>query len=107
MFYCPSSFHLSSRIGEDESCIPDALDEMKSTLESNQKLTPKEERNLKKIREHLQKLRPELAEQEFVDALACFFFKHRGIFIHSLKLDDLKRMGESIRREREILNQWK
>ena len=29
-----------------------------------------------------------MAEQEFVDALACFFYKQRGIFIHSLKLDE-------------------
>ena len=33
-------------------------------------------------------MRPQLAEQEFVDALACFLFQKRGIFIHSLKLDD-------------------
>ena len=88
MFYCPASFNFSSRIGENESCVPDALDEMKSSLEVNPNLTPKETRNLKNIRDHLQKLRPELAEQEFVDALACFFYNKRGIFIHSLKLDD-------------------
>lgn len=88
MFYCPSSFHLSARIGEDESCIPDALDEMKASLESEQHLSSKDERNLKQIRSHLQKLRPELAEQEFVDTLASFFYNQRGIFIHSLKLND-------------------
>merc|ERR1719481_479589 len=48
----------------------------------------KEQSTLKKIQMHLRKLRPQLAEQEFVDALACFFFQKRGIFIHSLKLDD-------------------
>ena len=88
MFYCPTSFNFSSRIGENESCVPDALDEMKAKLEVNPNSTPKDRQNLKKIREHLQKLRPELAEQEFVDALACFFYKQRGIFIHSLKLDE-------------------
>ena len=88
MFFCPTSFNFSSRIGENESCVPDALDEMKSSLELNPNLTPKERHNLDKIRDHLQKLRPELAEQEFVDALACFFYNKRGIFIHSFKLDD-------------------
>merc|ERR1711994_216111 len=61
---------------------------MKASLENKQNLNPKEEANLKVIRNHLQKLRPQLAEQEFVDALACFFYQQRGIFIHSLKLDD-------------------
>ena len=88
MFYCPTSFNFSSRIGENESCVPDALGKMKSSLEVNSHLTTKERQNLEKIRDHLQKLRPELAEQEFVDALACFFYQERGIFIHSLKLDD-------------------
>ena len=88
MFYCPSSFNFSSRIKNDESCVPDALDYMKASLEGKQNLTNQEKQNLKKIREHLQILRPGLAEKEFVDALACFFYKQRGIFIHSLKLDD-------------------
>ena len=87
MFYCPTSFNFSSRIGEKESCVPDALDKMKSSLELNPNLTRKETQKLKKIRDHLQKLRPELAEQEFVDALACFFYNTRGIFIHSLQFD--------------------
>ena len=88
MFYSPTAFNFSSRIGKDETCVPDALDEMKISLESKQQPSPKDERNLRKIRDHLRKLRPELAEQEFVDALACFFYSQRGIFIHSLKLDD-------------------
>ena len=88
MFYAPASFNLDSRIKENESCVPDALEEMQTELDSKQQLTSKEKRNLKKIRDHLQKLRPQLSEQEFVDALACFFYNHRGIFIHSLKLDD-------------------
>ena len=88
MFYCPTAFNFSSRIGENETSIPDALDEMKTSIESKQQLTPKDQRNLRKIRDHLQKLRPELTEQEFVDSLACFFYKQRGIFIHSLKLDE-------------------
>ena len=61
---------------------------MKLSLEAKQQRTPRDERNLQKIRDHLRRLRPELAEQEFVDALACFFYSQRGIFIHSLKLDD-------------------
>ena len=88
MFYCPTAFNFSSRIGDDETCVPDELDEIKDSLESKGNLSLQEMENLKIIREHLQKLRPELAEQEFVDALACFFYKHRGIFIHSLKFDE-------------------
>ena len=88
MFYAPASFNFDSRIKNDESCVPDALDEMQASLESKENLTLKESMNLKKIQDHLRKLRPQLAEQEFVDALACFFYQQRGIFIHSLKLDD-------------------
>ena len=88
MFYCPTAFNFSSRIGTDESSVPDTLDEMKISLGSKKHLSRKDKENLEKIRKYLEKLRPELAEQEFVDALACFFYKNRGIFIHSLKLDD-------------------
>ena len=87
MFYAPSAFNFDSRIGENSS-VPDVLDQMQASLESKQNLTSNDQINLKKIQVHLRKLRPQLAEQEFVDALACFFFQKRGIFIHSLKLDD-------------------
>ena len=87
MFYAPTAFNFDSRIGE-ESSVPDTLDQMQASLESKENLTLKEQNTLKKIQAHLRKLRPQLAEQEFVDALACFFFQKRGIFIHSLKLDD-------------------
>ena len=87
MFYAPSAFNFDSRIGETSS-VPDVLDQMQASMESKKNLTQKEQSNLKKIQAHLRKLRPQLAEQEFVDALACFFFQKRGIFIHSLKLDD-------------------
>ena len=87
MFYCPAAFNFDSRIGSKETSVPDVLDGMKASLETKQNLTPQEEANLKVIRNHLQKLRPQMAEQEFVDALACFFYQQRGIFIHSLKLD--------------------
>ena len=88
MFYAPASFNFDSGIKNGESCVPDALDEMQASLESKENLTLKESKNLKKIQDHLRKFRPQLAEQEFVDALACFFYQRRGIFIHSLKLDD-------------------
>ena len=29
MFYCPTAFNFSSRIGDDETCVPDQLDEIK------------------------------------------------------------------------------
>ena len=38
MFYCPTSFNFSSRIEEDETCVPDGLDEMtisKEIIEEN------------------------------------------------------------------------
>ena len=88
MFYCPTAFNTDSRMQTNETSVPDVLDKMKASLEAKQKLTQKEKTNLKVIQNHLKKLRPQLAEQEFVDALSCFFYQHRGIFIHSLKLDD-------------------
>ena len=88
MFYCPTAFNTDSRIRSTETSVPAVLEEMQVSLESKQILTSIEQANLKIIRDHLSRLRPQLAEQEFVDALACFFYQHRGIFIHSLKLND-------------------
>ena len=100
MFYAPTAFNFDSRIGET-SCVPDALDQLQSSLESNVNLTLKELKNLKKIRLHLQNLKPQMAEQQFVDALACFFYQKRGIFIHSLKLDQhLKTLTDKARHHR-------
>ena len=88
MFFSPTSFNLNSQIGPNETSVPDVLDDMKTTLEAKANLSGNEKANLKTIRNHLTKLRPQMAEQEFVDALACFFYQQRGIFIHSLKLDE-------------------
>ena len=88
MFYCPTAFNFDSRIGTNETSVPDVLEEMQHSLEEKEQLTQMEEANLKVIRNHLLRLRPQLAEQQFVDALACFFHQHRGVFIHSLKFDD-------------------
>ena len=88
MFYCPSAFNFDSRMEQTETSVLEALEEIQASLQTMQELTRKEKSNLKKIRDHLRKLRPQLAEQEFVDALACFFYQHRGIFIHSLKFED-------------------
>ena len=100
MFYAPTAFNFDSRIGE-ESSVPDVLDQLQSSLESKSNLTSKEQKNLKKIRLHLQNLKPQLAEQQFVDALACFFYQKRGIFIHSLKLDQhLKTLTDKARLHR-------
>ena len=59
-----------------------------SQSRTSTQLSSNEAISLKRIQDHLKKLRPQLAEQEFVDALACFFYQQRGIFIHSLKLDN-------------------
>ena len=87
MFYSPAAFNFDSRIGTNETSVPEELERTKASLEAKQTLTAKEKTDLKVIQDHLTKLRPQLAEQEFIDALACFFYKRRGIFIHSLKLD--------------------
>ena len=34
MFYCPSAFNFDSRIAEDETCIPDVLDDIQFQLET-------------------------------------------------------------------------
>ena len=100
MFYCPTAFNVDSRIGPT-SANPDELDELQASLESKENLSATEKGNLKKIQTYLHKLRPQLAEQEFVDALACFFYQKRGIFIHSLKLDDhLKTLTDKAKHQR-------
>ena len=76
MFYCPTAFHFDSRIGANETSAPDALDEMRVSLEAKQSLTQSEKANLKIIQNHIRKLRPQLAEQEFFDGFACFFYQH-------------------------------
>ena len=87
MFYSPTAFNFDSRIKPNETSVPEELERTKASLEAKQTLTTKEKKDLKVIQDHLTKLRPQLAEQEFIDALACFFYQQRGIFIHSLKLD--------------------
>ena len=47
MFYCPTAFNFDSRIGSNETSVPDVLDEMKVSLENKKDLTPKEKINLK------------------------------------------------------------
>ena len=34
MFYCPSAFNFDSRVAEDETCIPDVLDDIQFQLET-------------------------------------------------------------------------
>ena len=79
MFFCPTSFNFDSRIAENETSVPGILEVIQSQL--NSASTEDEKVNLKVILNHLRKLRPQLAEQEFVDSLACFFYQHRGIFL--------------------------
>ena len=49
MFYAPSSFNFDSRIKENESSVPDALDEMQATLKAKKNRTSRESLNLKQI----------------------------------------------------------
>ena len=98
MFYCPTAFNFDSRIKPMETSVPEELEKTKATLESKTNLTPKEKKDLSIIQKHLEKLKPQLSEQEFFDALACFFNRYRGIFIHSLKFDQhLKALTEKAR----------
>ena len=98
MFYQPASFNLHERvkggkvkktgIEKNETCDPDALEELSASLQAKANLTKNEKDNLDKMRRHLRKLWPKIAERQFVDSLACFFYNHRGMFIHSLELND-------------------
>ena len=107
MFYYPPAFSFDSKISKNETSAPEVLKNLQPSVEANQILTEREEENLKVIRRQLKILRPQLAEQEFVDALAVFFFKHRGLFINSLKLDEhlkvLTHKAKMIRRKDKTL----
>lgn len=98
MFFCPAAFNFDSRIGTFETSVPEELETTQAVLEAKQTLSAKEKKDLKVIQEHLKKIRPQIAEQEFFDALACFFYPYRGIFVHSLKLDQhLKALTDKAR----------
>ena len=58
-------------------------------------MSAKEKSDLKIIQQHLAKIWPQLAEGKIYDSLACFFYNYKGIFVHSLKLDQhLKTLTE-------------
>ena len=79
--------HTSVHLSNSSQVTPSVQPSTSSQNTPKSPLTPKEMSDLKIIQNHLRKIRPQLAEQEFIDALACFFYQKRGIFIHSLKLD--------------------
>ena len=107
MFYYPPAFNVDLKINENETSVSELLENLQPSLEVNKSLTEREEENLRLIRRHLKNLRPQLAEQELVDALAVFFFKHRGMFVNSLKLDEhlkvLTHKAKMIRRKDKTL----
>ena len=60
MFYCPTAFNFDSRIKATETSVPDVLEKLQHSLASKKNLTKIEQANLKAIRNHLTKLRPQL-----------------------------------------------
>ena len=91
-FSCPTTFNFDSRVDSLATRVPEELENIVAALEAIQNLSPKEIKDLKAIQDHLKFLKPQLAKQELYDALACFFYQQRGIFVHSLKLHDHLKM---------------
>jgi len=97
---CPTAFNYDSRV-DGESSVPEVLEKWQEELEATQNLSPQQKTNLHTIRNHLGKIKPQIAEQEFFDAFTTFFYNKRGIFIHSLKMDSyLKVFIDKAQRER-------
>ena len=82
---CPTAFNYDSRI--HETSVPEVLEEWRNKLQTMVNRNVQDEKNLSQICQHLQRIQPQIAEHEFFDAFATFFYDKRGIFIHSLKMD--------------------
>lgn len=98
---CPSAFNYDSRIEPTESSVPKRFEERKAELETIPNRTAQEQKDLEDINEYLTRILPQITEGEVFTAFEKFFYPNRGIFIHSLKLDNhLKVFIDKARHER-------
>ena len=101
LFMCPSEFNYDSRIKPFESSVPKFLEDRKVELEANLNRTDQESKDLEDIDDHLTRIKPQISEGEVFSAFERFFYSNRGIFVHSLKLDNhLKTFIDRARNER-------
>lgn len=104
LFMCPPAFNYDSRIKPSETSVPKALEERMAALRANPIRTEQEQKDLECIEDHLQRILPQISEAEVVAAFEKFFYPCKGIFIHSLKLDDhLKVFIDKARHEKNQL----
>ena len=87
LFMCPTAFNYDSRIQTHETSGPEAVEKKQEALEEIPNRSPAEEKDLKIIRDYIRRIRPQISEQETFDAFTRLFYPNRGIFIHSLKMD--------------------
>ena len=76
----PESFAFDDRIKMHNTVVVSALEEMKKEMKTTKT-------DFKNIRKFLTKIKPQVAEGDIFDPLARFFYNKRGIFLHSLKMD--------------------
>ena len=72
----PEKFDYDSRVKLHNPVVIELLEEMKRTRN-----------DFKEIEMSIKKLKPQAAEELVFNSLARFFFNNRGMFLHSLKLD--------------------
>ena len=87
MFVYPSMFCYDSRIDCNETLNPELLEKRQRQLENTENSTNESKKSLEEIKNYLRRIKPQLCEQEFFDAFVTLFYSHRGICIHSLKMD--------------------
>ena len=72
----PEMFDYDSRIKIHNPVIVELLDEMKGT-----------QNDFNEIQKFIKLIKPQAAEELVFNSLSRFFYNHRGMFLHSLKLD--------------------
>ena len=72
----PDKFDFDSRIELHNPVLVDLLDELKRT-----------QKDFKEIEKFIRLIKPQAAEELVFNSLSRFFYNHRGMFLHSLKLD--------------------
>ena len=76
----PETFSFDERIKKNNTVVVSALEEMTKEMKET-------DSDFKKIKKYLLALKPQVAESNVFDPLLRYFYNKRGIFLHSLKLE--------------------
>ena len=76
----PESFEFDRRIDQHNTVVLPVLEQIKKEMDETHA-------DFTKIKKFIEKIKPQLAEGDIFDPLIRFFYNNRGLFLHSLKMD--------------------